>query len=110
MSGWTIGILGGSGLYAIGGLQDAQWRWVDSPWGEPSDAILTGRIGHARVAFLPRHGRGHRIAPGEIDARSIWTHALPRVWILIATATRHEERDCSGERGFERGLRECGMR
>jgi len=70
MSGWTIGILGGSGLYAIDGLQDAQWQRVDSPWGEPSDAILTGRIGHARVAFLPRHGRGHRIAPGEIDARA----------------------------------------
>ncbi len=70
MSGWTIGILGGSGLYAIDGLQGAEWQRVDSPWGEPSDAILTGRIGHARVAFLPRHGRGHRIAPGEIDARA----------------------------------------
>ena len=70
MPGWTIGILGGSGLYAIDSLQDAQWQRVESPWGDPSDDILTGRIGHARVAFLPRHGRGHRIVPGEIDARA----------------------------------------
>ena len=70
MSGWTIGILGGSGLYQIGGLEEARWQQVESPWGTPSDAILTGRVGHARVAFLPRHGRGHRIAPGGIDARA----------------------------------------
>ena len=70
MSGWTIGLLGGSGLYQIDGLEEARWQQVETPWGEPSDAILTGRIGHVRVAFLPRHGRGHRIAPGEINARA----------------------------------------
>ena len=70
MSGWTIGLLGGSGLYQIDGLEEARWQQVETPWGEPSDAILTGRIVHARVAFLPRHGRGHRIAPGEINARA----------------------------------------
>ena len=70
MSGWTIGLLGGSGLYQIDGLEEARWQQVEGPWGAPSDAILTGRIGHARVAFLPRHDRGHRIAPGAINARA----------------------------------------
>jgi len=67
---WTIGIIGGSGLYAIEGLEDAEWRAVETPWGEPSDALLFGRIGAVRLVFLPRHGRGHRIAPGEINARA----------------------------------------
>ncbi|TMM48451.1 S-methyl-5'-thioadenosine phosphorylase [Qipengyuania marisflavi] len=70
MSDWTIGIIGGSGLYAIDALEDAQWISVKSPWGEPSDKILCGTIGHVRVRFLPRHGRGHRIAPGSINARA----------------------------------------
>ncbi len=69
-SPWTIGIIGGSGLYAIEGLEDAQWIAVDSPWGEPSDEILCGRIGDVRVRFLPRHGRGHPITPGELNARA----------------------------------------
>ncbi|MCF8883241.1 S-methyl-5'-thioadenosine phosphorylase [Erythrobacter sp. SN021] len=70
MSEWTIGIIGGSGLYAIDALEEAQWIPVQSPWGEPSDEILCGRIGHVRVRFLPRHGRGHRIAPSTINARA----------------------------------------
>jgi len=69
-SPWTIGIIGGSGLYAIEGLEDAQWIAVDSPWGEPSDEILCGRIGDVRVRFLPRHGRGHPITPSELNARA----------------------------------------
>ncbi|WP_370191036.1 S-methyl-5'-thioadenosine phosphorylase [Qipengyuania sp.] len=70
MSEWTIGIIGGSGLYAIDALEDAQWIAVQSPWGEPSDEILCGTIGHVRVRFLPRHGRGHRIAPSTLNARA----------------------------------------
>lgn len=70
MSEWTIGIIGGSGLYAIDALEEAQWIPVQSPWGEPSDELLCGRIGHVRVRFLPRHGRGHRIAPSTINARA----------------------------------------
>ena len=70
MSDWTIGIIGGSGLYEIDALEDAQWIEVNSPWGEPSDQILCGSIGHVRVRFLPRHGRGHPIIPGRIDARA----------------------------------------
>ena len=70
MSGWHIGIIGGSGLYDVAGIEDGQWAEIDSPWGEPSDAIFTGRLGHVRVSFLPRHGRGHRISPSELNARA----------------------------------------
>ena len=70
MSDWTIGIIGGSGLYAIDALEDAQWIPIHSPWGQPSDEVLCGTIGHVRVRFLPRHGRGHRIAPSTINARA----------------------------------------
>lgn len=71
MSGeWVLGIIGGSGLYAIDALEDAQWIAVQSPWGEPSDAILCGHIGPVQLRFLPRHGRGHRIAPEAVNARA----------------------------------------
>jgi 5'-methylthioadenosine phosphorylase len=67
---WTIGIIGGSGLYAIDALEDAEWRDVPTPWGEPSDQVLHGRIGDIALRFLPRHGRGHRIPPHEVNARA----------------------------------------
>ena len=70
MSDWTIGIIGGSGLYAMDALQDKQWIEVSSPWGKPSDKLLCGTIGHVRVRFLPRHGRGHGIIPSRVDARA----------------------------------------
>lgn len=70
MSEWVIGIIGGSGLYAIDALEDAQWIAVDTPWGPPSDALLIGRIHGVRFVFLPRHGRGHRIPPSELNARA----------------------------------------
>jgi 5'-methylthioadenosine phosphorylase len=70
MSDWTIGIIGGSGLYAIDALEDAQWIAVDSPWGAPSDALLVGRIAGVKFVFLPRHGRGHRIPPGDLNVRA----------------------------------------
>ncbi len=70
MSGWHIGIIGGSGLYEVEGVEGGEWVNVASPWGEPSDAIFTGRIGHVRVSFLPRHGRGHRISPSDLNARA----------------------------------------
>ena len=69
MSGWTIGVIGGSGLYAIDALEGAQWIEVASSWGKPSDALLTGSIAGVKFAFLPRHGRGHAIPPGELNAR-----------------------------------------
>ncbi len=67
---WTLGIIGGSGLYAIDALEDARWESIDTPWGAPSDDILFGRIGDIELRFLPRHGRGHRIPPGEVNARA----------------------------------------
>lgn len=70
MSNWTIGIIGGSGLYAIDALEDAQWIPVTSPFGAPSDEILCGTIGHVRVRFLPRHGRGHPVIPSKVNARA----------------------------------------
>ena len=66
----ALGIIGGSGLYALSGLTDAEWREVDTPWGRPSDALLHGRLGEVELVFLPRHGRGHRLAPSELNARA----------------------------------------
>src|SRR5436190_14616469 len=65
-----IGIIGGTGLYELPGLVAQEWRRIDSPFGEPSDALLFGRLGDHRIAFLPRHGRGHRIPPHEIPFRA----------------------------------------
>ena len=70
MSEWTIGILGGSGLYAIDALEGAQWVAVDTPWGPPSDELLIGRIHGIKFAFVPRHGRGHRLPPTDVNARA----------------------------------------
>jgi 5'-methylthioadenosine phosphorylase len=70
MSGWTIGILGGSGLYAVDALEEAQWIAVDTPWGAPSDELLIGRIGGVKFVFLPRHGRGHRLSPSSVNYRA----------------------------------------
>jgi len=70
MGDWCIGVLGGSGLYDIPELEDSQWIAVDTPWGAPSDEIRVGRIAGRKFAFLPRHGRGHRIAPGQLNHRA----------------------------------------
>ncbi len=78
MSGWKIGIVGGSGLYAIDALEDAHWVTVDTPWGAPSDQLLCGRIGPVELAFLPRHGRGHAIGPTQVNSRAN-VDALKRV-------------------------------
>jgi len=63
----VIGIVGGTGLYDLEGLTDRRWVKIDSPFGEPSDQLLFGRLGEHRIVFLPRHGRGHRIPPHEIN-------------------------------------------
>jgi 5'-methylthioadenosine phosphorylase len=70
MSEWTIGIIGGSGLYQMDALEDAQWIAVDTPWGAPSDDLLIGRLHGVKFVFLPRHGRGHRIPPSHINYRA----------------------------------------
>jgi 5'-methylthioadenosine phosphorylase len=65
-----IGVIGGSGVYQIDGLEAAEWVEVDSPFGKPSDAILTGRLGGVEMAFLPRHGRGHVHSPSSVPYRA----------------------------------------
>ncbi|SFT80216.1 S-methyl-5'-thioadenosine phosphorylase [Sedimentitalea nanhaiensis] len=65
-----IGIIGGSGLYEIDGLQNPRRVDVHSPWGAPSDAILTGQLAGVEMAFLPRHGRGHVYSPGSVPYRA----------------------------------------
>ena len=63
----VIGIVGGTGLYELPGLTEQTWVKIDSPFGAPSDEVLLGRLGGQPIAFLPRHGRGHRIPPHEIN-------------------------------------------
>jgi 5'-methylthioadenosine phosphorylase len=70
MANWKIGIIGGSGLYALDALEDAAWVDVETPWGAPSDQLLTGRIGKVECVFLPRHGRGHHIGPSQLNFRA----------------------------------------
>ncbi len=70
MTDTVIGIIGGSGVYDIDGLEDATWQTVDSPWGKPSDDILTGTLDGVKMAFLPRHGRGHIHSPTTVPYRA----------------------------------------
>jgi 5'-methylthioadenosine phosphorylase len=67
---WVLGVIGGSGLYEIAGLERREWRQVDSPWGSPSDQILFGELNGIQLRFLPRHGRAHRISPSHINGRA----------------------------------------
>lgn len=66
----VIGVIGGSGVYEIDGLENARWERVDSPFGEPSDELLFGELDARQLVFLPRHGRGHRIPPSELNFRA----------------------------------------
>ncbi len=66
----VIGIIGGSGLYDIAGLERKQWRRVETPWGEPSDELLFGELDGVQCVFLPRHGRGHRLSPSHLNYRA----------------------------------------
>ncbi|MDH3472424.1 MAG: S-methyl-5'-thioadenosine phosphorylase [Rhodospirillales bacterium] len=66
----VIGVMGGSGVYDIEGLEQAEWRAVDSPFGVPSDELLFGELDGQRMVFLPRHGRGHRVPPTELNFRA----------------------------------------
>jgi len=65
-----LGIIGGSGVYEIDGLRNVQWQRVLSPWGEPSDELMFGELDGQRLVFLPRHGRGHRIPPSQLNYRA----------------------------------------
>jgi 5'-methylthioadenosine phosphorylase len=70
MSEKVVGVIGGSGLYAMEGLEEVQTVSLTTPFGAPSDAFVVGRLGGVKVAFLPRHGRGHRIQPSSLNFRA----------------------------------------
>ncbi|MDM8167368.1 S-methyl-5'-thioadenosine phosphorylase [Roseovarius sp.] len=70
MTETMIGVIGGSGLYQIDGLDGAEWVSVESPWGAPSDQVLCGTLGGVKMAFLPRHGRGHVHSPSTVPYRA----------------------------------------
>jgi 5'-methylthioadenosine phosphorylase len=88
MSKYKIGIIGGSGLYHIEGFTNQKWVKVKTPFGNPSDALLTGKLAGREVVFLPRHARGHRILPGELNHRAnLWAmKKLGVAWIVSVSA------------------------
>ena len=88
MSKHRIGIIGGTGLYNIEGFTDQKWVKVKTPFGPPSDDLLTGKIAGREVVFLPRHGRGHRILSSELNHRAnIWAMKKLGVdWIISVSA------------------------
>jgi 5'-methylthioadenosine phosphorylase len=88
VSDGAIGIIGGSGLYELEGLTDVRWRRVRTPFGDPSDEFCTGVLDGRRVIFLPRHGRGHRLTPTELNFRAnIWgLKSLGAEWVLSVSA------------------------
>jgi 5'-methylthioadenosine phosphorylase len=88
MSNWKIGIIGGSGLYHIEGFASQKWVSVKTPFGPPSDQFLTGTLAGREVVFLPRHGRGHRILPSELNHRAnLWAMKKLGVnWIISVSA------------------------
>jgi 5'-methylthioadenosine phosphorylase len=88
MSQYRIGIIGGSGLYHIEGFTDQSWVKIKTPFGPPSDDLLTGKLEGREVVFLPRHGRGHRLLPGELNHRAnVWAlKKLKVAWIISVSA------------------------
>src|SRR6266403_441563 len=84
----AIGVIGGSGLYQMEQLRDATEHRVDTPFGAPSDMLVGGTIAGRQLYFLPRHGRGHRIMPHELNHRAnIWAlRSLNVRWIICVTA------------------------
>jgi 5'-methylthioadenosine phosphorylase len=84
----AIGVIGGSGLYELDGLIDVRWKRVRTPFGDPSDEYCTGTFHGRPVVFLPRHGRGHRLMPSELNFRAnIWgLKALGAEWVVSVSA------------------------
>jgi 5'-methylthioadenosine phosphorylase len=87
-SEYRIGIIGGSGLYQIEGFKNQKWVKVKTPFGSPSDELLTGNLSGREVVFLPRHGRGHRILPSELNHRAnMWAmKKLGVAWVMSVSA------------------------
>src|ERR1700723_879081 len=70
MTNTVLGVIGGSGIYDVAGLENPRWENISTPWGEPSDAMLMGRLNGVDMLFLPRHGRGHVHSPTSINYRA----------------------------------------
>jgi len=88
MAQHKIGIIGGTGLYNIEGFTNQKWVKVKTPFGPPSDQLLAGKLAGREIVFLPRHGRGHRILPGELNHRAnLWAmKKLGVTWIISVSA------------------------
>lgn len=83
----AVGIIGGSGLYELEALRDVKEIEVMTPYGRPSDTLIQGRIGNIEVTFLPRHGRGHRLLPSELNARAnIWAFKKLNVTHIVSVS------------------------
>src|SRR5205823_13048555 len=93
----AIGIIGGSGLYQMEGVEDPAERRVSTPFGDPSDAIIGGQMQGRQVYFLPRHGRGHRILPHELNHRAnIYAlRSLNVRWVISVTAVGSLQEKCA---------------
>ena len=88
MAEQTLGVFGGSGLYELPGLEDVERVEIDTPFGAPSDEFVIGRLAGTRLVFLPRHGRGHRLLPGELNFRAN-VYGMKRLgadWIVSVSA------------------------
>ena len=98
----VVGVIGGSGLYGIDGLEEREEVTLSTPFGAPSDAFLTGRLGSVRTVFLPRHGRGHRIGPTEINFRAnifgMKALGVTRILSLSAVGSLREDVSLSARR------------
>ena len=87
MTDGLIGIIGGSGLYEMEGLESVEERRIETPFGQPSDAYIMGSLAGRRLAFLPRHGRGHRLMPSELNYRAniFGFKLLEAEWLISAS-------------------------
>ena len=95
MTEGAVGVIGGSGLYELEGLTNVRWRRVRTPFGDPSDEFCTGELEGRPVVFLPRHGRGHRLTPTELNFRAnVWgLKSLGVEWIVSVSAVGSMKED-----------------
>ena len=95
MTEGAVGVIGGSGLYELEGLTNVRWRRVRTPFGDPSDEFCTGELEGRPVVFLPRHGRGHRLTPTELNFRAnVWgLKSLGVDWIVSVSAVGSMKED-----------------
>lgn len=91
----ALGVIGGSGVYELEGLEDVRWVKVDTPFGPPSDELMVGRLAGKTLVFLPRHGRGHRVSPSELNARAnvfaLKTLGVSRIVSVSAVGSMRED-------------------